>query len=181
MTSSNETSRQMYPLTRCSGNAVRCLLLRSRNGQPAMNRILSRCVGVSGNMRLLSVVNGKLAVFLHVHCSPLGQHLVIQFGTAAAYGLPSVILILLSVDEYPAQWLHPQSSASVLCASFVQARRGGRCGRIQLQKRDGRDRCELCRVKSSCVHETGALRICFPADEFNIESALMILIERAKF
>ena len=118
-----------------------------------MNRFLSRCVGVSGNMRLLSVVNGTIAVFLHVHCSPLDRHLVIQFGTATAYGLPSVILILLSVDEYPAQWLHPQSSASVLCASFVQARRGGRCGRIQLQKRDGRGRCELCRVKSSCVRK----------------------------
>ena len=134
-------------------NAAPCLLLRSRNGQPAMNRFLSRCVGVSGNMRLLSVVNGKLAVFLHVHCPPLDQHLVVQFGTAAANGLPSVILILLSVDEYQAQWLHPQSSASVLCASFFQARRGGRCGRIQLQKRDGRGRCELCRVKSSCVRE----------------------------
>ena len=104
---------------------------------------------------VLSVVNGTLAVFLHVHGSPIDQHLVIQFGTATAYGLPSVILILLSVDEYLAQWLHhPQSSASVLCASFVQARRGGRCGRIQLQKRDGgRGRCELCRVKSSCVRE----------------------------
>ena len=126
-------------------------------------------------MRLLSVVNGKLAVL------PLDQHFVIQFGTAAAYGLPSVILILLSMDECPAQWLHPQSSASVLCASFEQARRGGRCCQIQLQKRDGRGRCELCRVKSSCVR--GALRICFPADEFNIEreSALMILKETAQF
>ena len=104
---------RMKPPANCTSdafqrNAVRCLLLRSRTGQPAMNRFLSRCVGVSGNMRLLSVVNGTVAVFLQVRCSPLDQHLVIQFGTAAAYGLLSVILILLSVDEQPAQWLHPQ-------------------------------------------------------------------------
>ena len=148
MTSSDETSRKMYPLTRSSGTLCVACCCAHNNEQ-----ILAEMRRSLWNMRLLSVVNGTLAVFLHVHCSPFDQHLVLQFGTAAAYGLPSVILILLSVDDSPAQWLHPQSSASVLCASFVQARRGGRCGRIQLQKRDGRGRCELCRVKSSCVRE----------------------------
>ena len=109
------------------------MLVATLTNWTAMNRFLSRCVGASGNMRLLSVVNGTLAVFLDVHCSPLDQHLVIQFGTALTYSLPSVILVLLSVDDYLAQWLHPQSSASVLCASFVRLHRGDKCGRIQLE------------------------------------------------
>ena len=59
MTSSDETSRQMYPLTRSSGML---------------------CVACCYAHELDSQQYGTLTVFLNVHCSPLDQHLV-QFGT----------------------------------------------------------------------------------------------------
>ena len=51
-----------------------------------MNRICPDAPASLEEMRLLSVVYGTLTVFLHVHRSPLDQHLV-HFGTAAAYRL----------------------------------------------------------------------------------------------
>ena len=142
LTSSDKTFRQMYPLTRSSGTlCVACCCAHELDSQQRTDYCSDASESL-GDMRLLSVVHGTLAVFLHVHCSPLDQHLV-QFGTEAACGLRlRHTEFYESVDQHPAHWLHPQSSASVLSASFVRALRGGRCGH---------SRCEPCRVESPCV------------------------------
>ena len=104
-------------------------------------------------MRLLTVVYGTLTVFLHVHRSPLDQNLV-HCGKAAAYGLRLghngfFMTVLTSI----------QLTGSILSGPlplFAPASYGlfeAKCGRIQLQRRDGTSRCELCRVKSPCVRE----------------------------
>ena len=121
---------------------------------------------------MISVVHGTLTVFLHVHCSTLDQHLV-QFGTAAAYGLR----LGMSVDQYPAHQHHPQSSASVLCASFVR-----------LFEAAGVPKSSWANVMVEVVANSvawsrrvfassDARRTCLSVDEFNRWSSRMILKE----
>ena len=126
-------------------------------------------------MRLLSVLHGTLTVSLHVHCSPLDQHLV-QFVTAAAYG-PRLghTEFYESVDQYRAHWLHSQSPASVLCASFVRAFEAASVAESSCRN-------VMVEVVANSVAwsrrvfaSSDARRICISADEFNRESSRMIL------
>ena len=93
-------------------------------------------------MRLLPVVYGTLAVFLDVHCPPYDQHLV-QFGMIEAHG-PRLgqTEFYESVDQYPAHWLHPQSSASVLCAVRVHQDRQDGEGQVEVEREVGEDQGE---------------------------------------
>ena len=134
-------------------------------------------------MRLLTVVYGTLTVFLHVHLSPLDQHLV-HFGTAATYGLRlGHNECFESVSQYPAHWLHPQSSASVLCASFVRA-----LSRRQVWLNPAPETWLMVEVVANSVAwsrrvfaSSDAQRICISAHEFNRKSSLVILKNRKFF
>ena len=144
LTSSDETSRQMYPLTRSSGTtnwttSNEQILVQMRRSLWGTCGCFQWCMG---RLRCFSMYTVHLSI--NMLFSSARQQLT-------AYA--SVILNFTSVDQYPAHQDHPRSSASVLCASFVLGLRGGKCGRIELHKRDGRGRCELCRVESPCICE----------------------------